>query len=127
MNCCWICLPLIGVAVLTGCRSSNGSGGESITQIILGSWETDICEGELGLAKSALTFEPDGKITMRSIFPDTSPPTEIANEGTYSISGDLLTSDEMNKGRPLRVWLDHGDLMMQIDQEVPVRFHRVRP
>jgi hypothetical protein len=49
----------------------------------------------------------------------------LTHEGNYQISGKTLTSDAMNKGKPLRAWLDGGDLMLQIDDETPGRFHRV--
>jgi hypothetical protein len=60
------------------------------------------------------------------VFSEESPPGELAQEGKYQLVGNmLLVSDALNKGKPSRVWLERGDLMIQTDNELPGRFRRV--
>lgn len=115
---------IMNVLILCGCACHRQSGEPSAGSIV-GQWETDEADGEWGRAKGYVTFSADGKVRFRTIFPHQDPPGELTHEGNYWISGDKLTSDAMNKGKPVRVWFDRGDLMLQIDDEPPGRFHRV--
>jgi hypothetical protein len=49
------------------------------------------------------------------------------NEGTYQVIGNtfITNPDLMNKGKPVRFWFEHGELLIKVDDEVPGRFHRI--
>jgi len=117
---------LLGISLLCGCSSHQQGGGELSSQSLVGRWESDVVPGEWGRSITQLMFGGDGKVSFRAVFVDESPPKELAHEGNYKLVGNMLTSDAMNKGKPLRAWLDRGDLMLQIDDEAPGRYHRVK-
>jgi hypothetical protein len=84
-----------------------------------------VSAGEWGRSLTQIEFEADGKMTLRAVFVDQSPPGELAHEGHYRVLGNMLTSDAMNKGEPMRFWFDHGELVLQTGNEEPGRLHRV--
>jgi hypothetical protein len=55
-------------------------------------------------------------------------PTEggrsVVSKGKYRLSGKLLSSEAINKGAPVSVWLEDNQLVIQVPSEPPQRFTR---
>lgn len=120
----YVYIVLAGISLLCGCASNQGE--KFSERSIVGKWESDVAPSEWGQAKTELDFGMDGTVRFRTMFIEDSPPRELTHEGRYQLRGNALTSDAMNRGKPLRAWFDKGDLMLQIDDEAPGRYHRVK-
>jgi hypothetical protein len=115
---------VMSLAIVGGCARSAGNGDLAMKSIV-GLWESDVGTSELGRGITQIEFTADGKVRMRTIVLDQSPPGELVADGSYTLSGNQLSSDIANKGKPVRVLFRRDELVIQTESGPPSRLHRV--
>lgn len=105
--------------VLSGCGSQKTQPNPGD---LLGIWKTGTISTEWGNAVIEVNFASSTDVEFRYLPLSAPNGTPIVNKGKYSLNGGHLTSDVINKGSPVSIWLEGGELVIQTSGEEPMRF-----
>src|SRR5690606_18808608 len=115
----WIQIAVTAIALLTGCIVQNRQpqSGE-----LLGIWKTDPVQTEWGLSVLEVNFQDTTNVEFKMT--PVGEGQSIISKGKYRLSGKQLTSEAINKGEPVLIWLEKDQLVIQIHSEKPQHFSR---
>ena len=112
-------IAVVVLALLTGCVEQ---GSQPQVSELLGSWKTGTVQTEWGASVLEVTFQSASDIEFKMTFPDNE--QSIVGKGKFRLDGKRLISDAINKGEPVSVWLESGELVIHTPPEPPQRFTR---
>lgn len=106
-----------------------GCGDKKSMSDIIGKWRSPAKgtrDSEWGPAQFHLELQQDGKIKSTVIIVGgPGGAGTISNEGTYKINGDVLTTDVISRGAPIKYEIRNGHLILRLsDPEEVYEFVR---
>jgi hypothetical protein len=107
------------VGLLTGCMAQKKEPQQGD---LLGSWRSGPVQTEWGVATLEVAFQSASDIEFKMTPVDGG--QSIVSKGKYRLSGSQLVSDAINKGKPVAIWLEHNQLVIQTPSEPPQHFTR---
>ncbi|WP_152622492.1 hypothetical protein [Archangium violaceum] len=90
---------------------------------LIGEWEGDVIDTELGPSVARLFFYKNHRLRVEFDFIEDNAGSMV-NEGLYEVREGFLVSNVLGDGNPLKVWLEHGQLMLHHNIDPPLRFRR---
>jgi hypothetical protein len=109
-------------------RSTESSSQESETipsaQEVLGTWISEVRETGQGPMTFTFRLAADGSLEIRGQPDAKGAGKEYLRSGKYSFEGDRLISAAIKGGRPARVGLEDGQLILTIDETLAFRLRR---
>jgi hypothetical protein len=104
-----------------------GSGGhESVPSVqgIVGSWVSGVRATREGAMQFRFLLAADGHLEIRGRADATAVGYDYYRSGPYVLEGDQLIASVINEGRPARVRLLEGQLVLTIDETLEFQLRR---
>jgi hypothetical protein len=113
-----VAMAILGL--LTGCMAhKNGPKADQL----LGTWKTETVQTEWGPATLQITFQTGFELEFKLI-PSTNAQQSVVSKGPYQLNGSELASEVFNKGKPVSIWFEGKQLVIQVPNESPRHFSR---
>jgi hypothetical protein len=93
-----------------------------LAEAIQGTWASDVRETDWGPLRFTFRID-DGRFEVTGA-PVTPSGGEAYRRGPYRLEGDRLVTPALNEGRPVRVRLSDGRLLLRIDEGLAFRLRR---
>lgn len=104
---------------------------EKYFDMIIGTWESQKLESEMGLVRHVLTFNQQHQFRLESYFSEAEDGDEqneepIAIEGGFEVIGERLFAKQLNKDGPLAFKFYNGgqQMSLKLSGQQPVLFDR---
>lgn len=98
---------------------------------MVGKWESEVLESEMGPLKHQLVVHKDHRFQLEIFFSASKTPFVAKGshsvEGVYNIKDSYLLSKEMNKGKPVFVKFgsDENTLFVDTNKNIPIKLTRI--
>lgn len=112
-------IAVVVLSLLTGCLAQKM---QPQPNELLGRWKTGTVQTEWGPSVLEVTFHNASDIEFKMT--PVGGQQSFVSKGKYRLSGKQLTSEAINKGEPVSVWLENNQLVIQPPSEPAQRFTR---